>query len=612
MLYGKVCIGSLPTYDNTLLNRLRKTISWEEAEHHTVSYEGFSGGVFLDPRLPFTVDDCVYIDESTGLLVLISGCIYNIHELNEKHSLTLNRLSISAFIAHAYLEQGPAFVKDLIGDFSIAIYHHSIETLYLFRDQVGIVPLSYTITENEIYFSTDIISLCRVFHATYLNIEPLLSGLKLVDMTVTPNDRVLKVMPGHMVKYTCNDIAIESYWALEHIKTDWSLTQEQLFSELKVLLNNAVHIRSDQRFRAAAHVSGGLDSSLIGVLARREYPMQEEFFGFSWSPSNHKLKNTTELDERDLVIEVCDQADIKPAFLSIEVDDFISLAQNSINNFMSFYEAKVLAMANAGKINLLFSGWGGDEFFSFGSIGVDLDLVVNFQWKTFLKKNPLNQPKKILEYLVYRVFMPLVSWTSHKDKKDYDDDVNYLKKEYRKVHKPTYERYYYYRSRRAFQLGIFTNYHLAERTECWYIMGYKSGVVYRYPLLDVRIIEYMLKVPSKLLILDDKYTRIVPRVISEGILPESIRWKLGKTDPAFFDWADQKIIEIGKLLIKEIDDFRLNPNLCFIDFGMLEKDIKEFKDDKLEPHKKVVKLFSAIEQFKSLHEFTKSYERITE
>ncbi len=603
MLYGEF---SLVPYlqKSTSIGSLQKTIEWKGSVHHQVTYENFSGGFFLHPNLPFKFDESLHIDTNQKLLVLMSGSIYNHLELGAGSEV----MSLPALVARSFLLNGPDFVKTLNGDFSIAIYQPEDNTLFLFRDHLGINPLAYTLQGDSLFFSFDIISLCRTFHDDNkrMNMEPIISIYKPVDMTLTPNEKVQKLKAGHFLQFNADGVKIQKYWHPERIKTDNKLSQTQMLAEIKTLLHDAVHIRSDQRFKAGAHLSGGFDSSTVAVLARKEYANQAQFYGYSWSPDN-SMPEKNELDERELVKQTCQMAGIEPVFTHVEVEDFIDLTQNSLKNFMYFFEEKALNLAKQHKTNLLFSGWGGDEFISFGSLGVDSDLIFNFQWRTFLKKNPLNNPKKIITYLLYRVLFPAIEFVPFRVRKGYVDALRFLKKEHRGFHQETYKRYNYYRSRRGYQVNMLYTYHLSERTEQWAVMGYRNGVVYRYPLLDRRIVEYMLKVPSKALVTDSKYTRIILREITEGILPESVRWRLGKTDHAFFALAHKQAKERGILFMDEVEDFKKNPNLYFIDFELLEREIERFKED---PDSRDASfLCGEIVRFKMYHEFTKSYQK---
>ena len=606
MLYGVFATHALSNESNAL-NRLKKAMGWAGAEHHKVEYENFSGGFFLDPRLPYTVDDCFYLSRSNDLLVLMTGCIYNRADVCRILNLTPNSLSDPALVAHAFLQQGHNFVNSLNGDFSIAIYQSRKNALYLFRDHLGIAPLVYTTAGPSFYFSSDSTALCRaLYEGDRIQADPLISDCKVVDMTLTLHKNVLKLKAGHFLAVDTTGVTIKKYWSPEDVQSDQNLTQQRMFSELKSLLEDAVHIRSDQRFRAGAHLSGGLDSSMVAVLARNEFKTQSNFYGYSWSAANCN-PDPAELDERELVKQTCELAGIDPAFINVEVNDFVALTKNSMNSFMYFHEEKVLQLAHDHKTNLLFSGWGGDEFISFGSMGVDLDLCFNGQWTAFFKKNPINNPKKIAKYLLFRVFLPAINYIPLSVKKAYDERLRFLKKEYRQLHQETYSHYNCYRSRRGYQLGLLYNYHIPERTECWAVTGRKNGVEYRYPLLDKRIIEYMLKVPSHLLVKDNIYTRIILREISEGLLPETVRWRIGKYDPAFFSLVNQQTMDRGQLFIDEINEFKTNPDLYFLDLELLEQEIKKFKENADYPES--ISLLGDVLAYKSLHEFTKSYQQ---
>ena len=586
------------------LTRLRRAMEWDEGKFHEVNYHGFSGGFFLDPRLPHTPSDCLYLDVANELLVLMRGSIYNQTEVCSSFQLTDNGLSIPALVAHLFLKEGPGVVAQLNGDFAIAIYQPRCHALFLFRDHFGNVPVVYTSTEQSFVFSTDTLALCRAYKDNVqFCVNPLLANYKPVDLTLTPNARVLMLKPGHWLRAQNGTVNITKYWHPERIKTDNTLTREQLFQDLNELLTDAVRIRSSQRFVAGSHLSGGLDSSLVSAMARREYAEQSIFHGYSWTPANAPpVEGQT--DERVLIQQIGGMAGISPVFFHLEPRDLISSARNGLHNHSYIEEEKVWQLANSHKTNLLFSGWGGDEFFSLTSMGIDCDLVFKGDWKAFFTKNPLSDPMKIMKYLVFKVFLPAIGYVRSPVLKSYIDCMYYLTNEHKQLQKKDIKTFEVYRSRQGFHLNMIYNYHISERTGPWCVTGYKNGVVYRYPLLDVRLVEYMLKVPSRLLI-DGQRTRIIPRNLSAGLLPESVRWQPCKNDPALFALAEQQLKERGLLFINEVADFKANPDLHFIDFDVLESDIRKYRTG-LEHHPN---LFSQLVVFKFFHEFTKSYQQ---
>jgi len=603
MFYGKISTNELKTDDASLIH-LEKVMSWEGCIVHRLTFENFSGGIFFDPRLPYTIEDSLFIDSTNKLVVLMSGCIYNRRVISEENKIVPKNITDPALVATLYLQQGAKFIQQLNGDFAIFIYQANNSTSFLFRDHVGIKPLCYTQKEQCLYFSTDIIGLCRTFHKeSNLNIECLLRPFKTVDNIQTLNAKVLKLYPGHYLSYTPYGLFIEKYWMPENIHIDISLTRAQVLSDLKTLLLHAVRIRSDKRFKAGAHISGGLDSGIVAALTREEYSEQENFYGYSWSPSDIDFVDF-EFDEREYVRKICEMSVISPTFVNVTMDDVIRLSKKWLNAGVNFQEAKILEKADEHKTNLIFSGWGGDEFISKGNTGIDCDLFFNCQWDEFFQRNPLSRPKELLGTLLFQIFFPVAHILPSATKQNHLKLVRYLKDPYKQEHKESLKKFFFFRSRREVHLGHLYDYHLSDRTEFWSTNGYTHGVEYRYPLLDRRIIEYMLKVPSKHLI-KGKYARIVLREISEGILPEEIRWRPSKVDPLYFAVLKEINWKAGTYFIDELSTFKKNVHLQCFDFDLLERDLELFNrnDDK----EALAWLYTDIFSIKMIHEFTLGY-----
>lgn len=149
-------------------------------------------------------------------------------------------------------------------------------------------------------------------------------------------------------------------------------------------------------------------------------------------------------------------------------------------------------------------------------------------------------------------------------------------------------------------------YWIQDRCEGWYIQGYRKGLEYRYPLLDIRIIEYMLKVPSELLC-KTNYYRPVLREIGKGILPEEVRLHWYKNDPVYWAYMDKLFKVSSVLFMEEVDEWKTNRDLHFIDFDLLTEDIARYKENSETIDEKV--LYRALVYTKGIHEFTKRYHK---
>jgi len=114
----------------------------------------------------------------------------------------------------------------------------------------------------------------------------------------------------------------------------------------------------------------------------------------------------------------------------------------------------------------------------------------------------------------------------------------------------------------------------------------------------------MLKVPSKLLCVTDHY-RPVLRLISEGILPEEVRWNRSKNDPVYWKYMNGLYEEASEIFIKEVGAWRSNPCLDFVDFDLLEKDISALNTHFAETERSI--LFRSLVYLKAINDFTVSY-----
>jgi len=149
-------------------------------------------------------------------------------------------------------------------------------------------------------------------------------------------------------------------------------------------------------------------------------------------------------------------------------------------------------------------------------------------------------------------------------------------------------------------------YHLQDRCEKWFTMGYSHGAEYRYPLLDKRIIEFMLRVPSELLCTTD-YFRPLLREVSEGLLPEEVRLNTSKSDPVYRAQMNGFFRDAALSFMGEAARWRDNPDLGFIDFDCLFSDIEKYRRG--DRTADVDRLFRGVVWIKAMDSYTKAYRR---
>ena len=65
-------------------------------------------------------------------------------------------VSVEHLLLNAYLFWGSDFIKKLRGAFALCLYDEKKETLYLYRDALGLRPLFYSLKKNTLIFASEI------------------------------------------------------------------------------------------------------------------------------------------------------------------------------------------------------------------------------------------------------------------------------------------------------------------------------------------------------------------------------------------------------------------------------------------------------------------------
>lgn len=211
-----------------------------------------------------------------GLIwVVQNGEIFNYIELAEdlrRDGVSFRGTSDTEVVLRAYERYGPDFVSRLNGMFAIALWDGRNRRFLAARDRLGIKPLYYWFDQRQLIFGSEIKALLR--HPN-VRAEPeddsirdyLLFGHQMRDTTWFRGIKSLP--PGSVLSIEDGCLRVEQYWDLT-FDVDYSLPFEHFRDELSALLEDAVrlHLRSD--VPTGAYLSGGIDSSAVVALAARE------------------------------------------------------------------------------------------------------------------------------------------------------------------------------------------------------------------------------------------------------------------------------------------------------------------------------------------------------
>jgi asparagine synthase (glutamine-hydrolysing) len=561
------------------------------------------GGYFISSALPYNHQDFFYHSEEAGILVLLWGVLYNKDELAGLANSDIS-LPYPELIARLFLREGAEFVKKLNGDFALYIELPARKEAYIFRDHVGIRPIAYTYESERLIFSSDIVGLSRfISKEKDIDTEYLVGFFRYTDNRKTTGKKVKKLLPGHWLHFTDDSFDIFRYWDPAVIGTDKTLSYSHMLADLNYFLRDAIRIRCDKRFTAGGHVSGGLDSGILSALAREEYQYQDTFYGFSWSPAEYdKIKG--EDDERGLIRRFCSEKDITAVFSDLTANSILDQLDSVLYSRFYYSEERVLEQAAERGVNLIFSGWGGDDFISTGDRGIEIDLLRGLRLRTFFRRNPVKPFRRFVKNFLVYVIYPLLGILAPATVRFFRNETRYLKGPFKKIDRRIIKNFYFHNSRHQLHLRLLEFYHIQDRCEVWAVNGYRYGIEYRYPLLDKRIIEFLLKVPSRLLCQSGQFRPLL-REIGKGVLTEEIRTNISKYDAAFWNYLRELYRDAAGSLMEELSIWRENNELQFINFDLLERDIEKFRKN---PNCKDADTLSrAILNIKAANEFTVKY-----
>ena len=220
-------------------------------------------------------------------IIIYNGELYNTPELRTElmsrgHEFVGH--SDTEVLLHAYLEWKTDAFSRLNGIFAFAIWEKRERRLTLCRDRLGVKPLFFAPIRNGMTFGSTIDTvLCHP------EIEPALDedGLRtllLLGPARPPESGVFRqissLVPGHFAVLTPEAFTDHTYWKLEahEHEDDLPTTIERTHT----LICDAARRQLVSDVPLACFLSGGLDSSILSMLAAKDYAARSETL-HTWS-----------------------------------------------------------------------------------------------------------------------------------------------------------------------------------------------------------------------------------------------------------------------------------------------------------------------------------------
>ena len=220
-------------------------------------------------------------------IIIYNGELYNTPELRTElmsrgHEFVGH--SDTEVLLHAYLEWKIDAFARLNGIFAFAIWEKRERRLTLCRDRLGVKPLFFAPIRNGLTFGSTIDTvLCHP------EIEPALDedGLRtllLLGPARPPESGVFRqiksLLPGHFAVLTPENFTDHVYWQLEAHEHEDDL--QTTIERTHTLICDAARRQLVSDVPLACFLSGGLDSSILSMLAAKDYAARSETL-HTWS-----------------------------------------------------------------------------------------------------------------------------------------------------------------------------------------------------------------------------------------------------------------------------------------------------------------------------------------
>ena len=272
--------GILGLHDKDLLREMNSSIDHRGPD---------SSGVFLGENFALghtrlsildltTLSNQPFVSNCGNYVLTYNGEIYNFQEIKEKLKL-LNYSFKSNGDTEVLLNLLIEFdindaLEMLDGIFSFAFVDIKKNVCFVVRDNFGIKPLYYYTSDDYLTFSSEIKGILQNKDIPRkLNPDSIKSYIKYLwcPGPYTPIQGVFKLEPGYYLKVFLDkpNLPIKtSYYNKPLYRGDYSY--EKSFNELQATIEKSVEEQLISDVEVGAFLSGGLDSSLICSIAKKQ------------------------------------------------------------------------------------------------------------------------------------------------------------------------------------------------------------------------------------------------------------------------------------------------------------------------------------------------------
>jgi asparagine synthase (glutamine-hydrolysing) len=462
------------------------------------------------------------MSDSSGRYALVyNGEIFNFKILKkelEKEGIVFNSESDTEVLLQLLIKKGSAALNKLNGFFAFAFYDSFKDELILARDRFGVKPLWYYKDQSCLYFSSELKGLMKFPIPKNIDPSALASYFKFSFIPAPESiyTDVRKLMPGHLIRI--GESTIEEKWYSAPGIPFHKNPENNPISQFRELLEDAVKIRLEADVALGSLLSGGLDSSVLTMLAAQHKNSLESFcVSFPDEPFFDESKYA-EIVARKVGIKL-HRIPLRSHQLADHVLDVWKSLDEPFADSSAIAYSKLCAEVKK-SVTVAISGDGADE------------LLGGYYRQLAFKKSFDNKSA----YSILRLFQPLLNIIPHNRNSAKSNKARQLNRFLKGIKMPVDKRYLYWSSfgddnrisqlldqsdlaqinfvemtkdihdgdlnsvLKADQKLLLTNDMLVKSD----LMSMKNSIEIRTPFLDFRVVELVNSLPDEYKIRDSK------------------------------------------------------------------------------------------------------------
>ncbi len=303
------------------------------------------------------------------LVLCYNGELYNYRQLRTElvaSGARFSTMSDTEVVLESWRRWGPRCLQRFRGMFAFALFDQATGSLFLARDPLGIKPLHYIRRKDGVVFASELKAMVNTFGSELqVSSRALVASLLYywVPDQMCAIDGVEKLQPGSWAEFrpdgTCR---VQRYWDI----VEEAVAAQSRRYDLRHVIEDSVNAHLVADVPVSSFLSGGLDSSIVTVLAKQANP-QIDAYTITFRDEDHRLeampddavfarkiaqRHGIDLHEIELRPDV---VDLLPRM--VDILDEPTGDPAAINTFL------MAKGASAAGVKVLLSGMGADELF---------------------------------------------------------------------------------------------------------------------------------------------------------------------------------------------------------------------------------------------------------